>query len=63
MTSARAYRAARGSSEAFAELQRFSGTQFDSVCVEALLAAIPSANDIEEPALAQLLGRQLVTHH
>ena len=50
-------------SEAFAELQRFSGTQFDPVCVEALLAAIPSADDIEEPALAQLLGRQLVTHH
>ena len=63
MTSARAYRAARGSSEAFAELQRFSGTQFDPACVEALLAAIPSADDIEEPALAQLLGRQLVTHH
>ena len=63
MTSARAYRAARGSSEAFAELQRFSGTQFDPMCVEALLAAIPSTDDIEEPALAQLLGRQLVTHH
>lgn len=38
----------------------FSGTQFDPACVEALLAAMPSSHDIEEPALAQLLGRQLV---
>jgi len=60
MTSARAYRAALPASEAFAELERFSGTQFDSACVEALLAAMPSSHDIEEPALAQLLGRQLV---
>ena len=60
MTSARAYRAARAASEAFAELERFSGTQFDRPCVDALLAAMPSAQDIEEPALAQLLGRQLV---
>jgi hypothetical protein len=28
--------------------------------VEALLTAMPSSQDIEEPALAQLLGRQLV---
>jgi len=60
MTSARAYRAALPASHAFAELERFSGTQFDPACVEALLAAMPSAHDIEEPALAQLLGRQLV---
>jgi putative nucleotidyltransferase with HDIG domain len=60
MTSARAYRAALPASEAFAELERFSGTQFDAACVEALLAAMPSAQDIEEPALAHLLGRQLV---
>lgn len=60
MTSARAYRAARAASEAFAELERFCGTQFDPGCVEALLAAMPSTEDIEEPALAQLLGRQLV---
>jgi HD-GYP domain-containing protein (c-di-GMP phosphodiesterase class II) len=45
---------------AFAELERFSGTQFDPACVEALLAAMPSSHDIAEPALAQLLGRQLV---
>jgi putative nucleotidyltransferase with HDIG domain len=60
MTSARADRAALPASEAFAELERFSGTQFDAACVEALLAAMPSAQDIEEPALAHLLGRQLV---
>jgi putative nucleotidyltransferase with HDIG domain len=60
MTSARAYRSALPASVAFAELERFSGTQFDPACVEALLAAMPSSHDIEEPALAQLLGRQLV---
>jgi putative nucleotidyltransferase with HDIG domain len=60
MTSARAYRAARAASAAFDELQRFSGTQFDEACVDALLAAMPSSQDIPEPALAQLLGRQLV---
>jgi putative nucleotidyltransferase with HDIG domain len=60
MTSARAYRAARPASVAFAELERFSGTQFDPACVEALLSAMPSSHDIAEPALAQLLGRQLV---
>ena len=60
MTSARAYRAARPGSLALAELQRFSGTQFDPACVEALLAAMPASHDIAEPALAQLLGRQLV---
>jgi len=60
MTSARAYRAALPASVAFAELQRFSGTQFDPACVEALLAAMPSSHDIGEPALAQLLARQVV---
>ena len=60
MTSARAYRAALPASVAFAELERFSGTQFDPACVEALLAAMPSSHDIAEPALAQLLGRQMV---
>ncbi len=58
MTSARAYRSARGASEAFAELQRYAGTQFDPPCVDALLAAMPSSHDMPEPALAQLLGRQ-----
>ena len=60
MTSARAYRAARPPAEAFAELQRFAGTEFDVTCVEALLTAMPSSQDVPEPALAQLLGRQLV---
>ena len=60
MTSARAYRTARAASEAFTELQRYVGTQFDPLCVEALLNAIPSSHDIPEPALAQLLGPQLV---
>ena len=60
MTSARAYRAARPAAQAFAELERHSGTQFDPASVEALLAAMPSSDVIEEPALAQLLGRQLV---
>ena len=60
MTSARAYRAARGASEAFTELQRYVDTQFDPLCVDALLAAMPSSHDMPEPALAQLLGRQLV---
>jgi putative nucleotidyltransferase with HDIG domain len=60
MTSARAYRAALHASVAFAELQRFSGTQFDPACVEALLAAMPVSHDIAEPALAQLLARQMV---
>jgi putative nucleotidyltransferase with HDIG domain len=60
MTSARAYRGARPASAAFAELQRFSGTQFDPACVEALLAAMPTAQDIAEPALAQWLARQTV---
>jgi len=60
MTSARAYRAALPASVAFAELQRFSGTQFDPACVEALVAAMPVSHDIAEPALAQLLARQMV---
>jgi len=60
MTSARAYRAARAASVAFAELQRYAGTQFDPTCVDALLAAMPSSRDMPEPALAQLLGRQPV---
>ena len=60
MTSARAYRAARPVAVAFAELERFSGTQFDQACVDALLAAMPANHDIAEPALAQLLKPQLV---
>jgi putative nucleotidyltransferase with HDIG domain len=60
MTTARAYRAARPASEAFDELERFVDTQFDAACVEALLTAMPTSQDIAEPALAQLLGRQVM---
>ncbi|MBI4263937.1 MAG: HD domain-containing protein [Acidobacteria bacterium] len=60
MTSARAYRPARAPAEAVAELRRYSGTQFDSACVEALLTALPLATTAPEPALQELLGRQLV---
>jgi HD-GYP domain-containing protein (c-di-GMP phosphodiesterase class II) len=57
MTTARAYRAARPASEAFTELERFVETQFDAACEDALLTAVPSALEVPEPALAQLLGR------
>jgi putative nucleotidyltransferase with HDIG domain len=59
MTSARAYRAARGAPVAFAELQLHAGTQFDPTCVEALLVAMPSSHDLPERELAHLLGGQL----
>jgi putative nucleotidyltransferase with HDIG domain len=60
ITSARAYRPARGQAEALAELQRFSGSQFDTASVEALTTALPAAGAVPEPALQELLGRQLV---
>jgi HD-GYP domain-containing protein (c-di-GMP phosphodiesterase class II) len=44
MTSARAYRPARGSQEALRELWRFAGTQFDAEVVQALASALPSAD-------------------
>jgi putative nucleotidyltransferase with HDIG domain len=59
MTSARAYRPARGQAEAVAELQRYSGTQFDPASVMALLTVLPSATTTPEPVLQELLGRQL----
>ncbi len=59
MTSARAYRPARARAEAVSELQRNTGTQFDIASVEALLSALPSSTDAPEPALQELLGRQL----
>jgi putative nucleotidyltransferase with HDIG domain len=58
ITSARAYRPARTHGEALAELRRGSGTQFDPVSVDALVAALPSAT-VTEPALEELLGRRL----
>ena len=41
MTSARAYRPARGAVEAIAELRRHAGSQFDLASVDALEAAVP----------------------
>lgn len=40
LTSTRSYRPARGLAEAFEELRRCAGTQFDPVCVAALEAAV-----------------------
>ncbi len=60
ITSARAYRPARGTAEAIAELRRCSGTEFDPVPVEALEVALPLSSTTPEPALQELLGRQLV---
>lgn len=59
ITSARAYRPARGTAEALAELHGYSGTQFDPASVEALLTALPLATTTPEPALQELLGRQI----
>ena len=42
ITSARAYRPARGSSDALRELWKHAGTQFDAEVVHALAAAMPS---------------------
>jgi len=47
ITTARAYRPARGSSEALRELWRHAGSQFDAEVVQALAAAMPA---IELPA-------------
>jgi HD-GYP domain-containing protein (c-di-GMP phosphodiesterase class II) len=59
ITSARAYRPARSPAEAIAELQRFSGTEFDPVSVEAIEAVLPLSTTTPEPALQELLGRQM----
>jgi putative nucleotidyltransferase with HDIG domain len=47
MTSARAYRRARGASDALRELWQYAGTQFDAEVVQALTAAVPR---LEVPA-------------
>ena len=60
ITSARAYRPARGTTEAIAELRRCSGTEFDPRSVEALEVVLPLSTTTPEPALQELLGRQLV---
>ena len=57
ITSARAYRPARGAAAAIAELQRYAGTQFDPASVNALCVALPLSGTVAEPALQELLGR------
>jgi HD-GYP domain-containing protein (c-di-GMP phosphodiesterase class II) len=59
MTSARAYRPARGALEAIAELQRHSGTHFDPASVDALIAALP-ARMAGQPVLEEALHPELV---
>jgi putative nucleotidyltransferase with HDIG domain len=59
MTSARAYRPARPAAEAIAELRRHSGTHFDPVSVDALVAALP-VNVAAQPWLEEALSHQLV---
>jgi hypothetical protein len=48
-----------GNREAVAELRRYSGTDFDPASVDALLAALPLATTVPEPALHELLGRRM----
>jgi putative nucleotidyltransferase with HDIG domain len=59
MTSTRAYRRALSAEEAFAELNRHAGVQFDPDCVRALCQAPPSSDWKTEPELHQLLGREV----
>jgi putative nucleotidyltransferase with HDIG domain len=59
ITSARAYRPARGPAEAIAELQRCARTEFDPTAVDALETVLPLSTMTPEPALQELLGRQL----
>jgi putative nucleotidyltransferase with HDIG domain len=59
MTSARAYRPARGALEAIAELQRHSGTHFDPASVDALIAALP-VRMATQPLLEEALHHELV---
>lgn len=60
MTSARAYRPARGAAEAVIELQGHSGTQFDPGAVDALVLMLPEILTAIEPASQELLDRQMV---
>jgi HD-GYP domain-containing protein (c-di-GMP phosphodiesterase class II) len=46
MTTARAYRSAHPHWFAVAELQRYSGTQFDPASVAALIAAVPATSPV-----------------
>ena len=61
ITSARAYRPARGAVEAIEELRRHAGTQFDTASVEALEAAVPVEMTAEPtPDELQELSHELV---
>lgn len=60
ITSARAYRPARGAAEALAELRRHAGTQFDPASVDALAAVLPEVGVASEPARQELLDHQMV---
>jgi putative nucleotidyltransferase with HDIG domain len=60
MTSARAYRPPRGAAEAIAELQRYTGTEFDYSAVEALVAAMPAVLAAPEPLRQEIFGSQVV---
>jgi putative nucleotidyltransferase with HDIG domain len=57
MTSARAYRPARGAAEALRELWRCAGTQFDAEVVQAFAAALPA---IEVAPPEDMRGAQAV---
>jgi len=60
MTSARAYRPARGGAEALQELWRCAGTQFDAEVVQALAVTIPTfrLEDHRFDAAAARAGRK-----
>ena len=59
ITSARAYRGARGASDALEELRRWVGSSFDAACVAALAEVLPgSPFDLREPATAHAPLRQ-----
>jgi len=57
ITSARAYRPARGSADALRELWKHAGTQFDAEAVHALAAAMPSIELTEHGRLADDAGQ------
>jgi putative nucleotidyltransferase with HDIG domain len=59
MTSARAYRPARAAAVALVELQRYSGSQFDSASVDALREALAQSSSVPERQLEALLGREV----
>jgi putative nucleotidyltransferase with HDIG domain len=68
ITSARAYRPARGSNEALAELWKHAGAQFDAEVVQALTRAVPQIGgaayaQLSEPPAAAARRMALVRTH